>query len=81
MTKNTSVRHRETKLSNMKRFHGEMERNLFAAETVCGVDSNKWDFETCEGCPFTFIVMTRDSTCNKCTLPRLRGLIGIGANL
>jgi|WetSurMetagenome_2_1015567.scaffolds.fasta_scaffold263856_2 hypothetical protein len=81
MEKNTSVRHRETKLSNMKRFHGEMERNLFAAETVCGVDNYKWDSKTCEGCPFTFDIMTRDSTCFRCAVPRLRALIGIGANL
>jgi hypothetical protein len=85
--KNTSVRHRETKMSNMLRYHGEMERHLFSAEIGCDIEEHKYDSKNCGDCPFKYRITNitgfkpPSMTCYKCSLPRIRQLLGIGDNL
>ena len=55
----------------MKRYHGQMENALYAAETICPT------YPICEGCPFLDMRYSRlEPPEEECKIRKIRTLLG-----
>lgn len=58
----------------MRRFHGQIEQALYAAEQACGKNGGIWNCPP--GCPFEEDSSLFSTKTKRCIMPRLRELLG-----